>query len=234
MTGNFRSVGIGKALLFLTLVGLFACKAEDSVFDTFDQNPYGIFWASGTLVSVVSDGDTLTYDYRSGELDTDGFTINASTSYDYVNLQPYKAIVGRLDYPVVEIFSLQVTSLTEVSAGFGTEWTAEEIDELLFLDDTLRIGYGPGQAILGIHHPAFNYNAGTFKTRPEENEAGITGSPEGWVVITKREPYSVTHNGQSRSGLRLWCTYQGRLNGQFGQPDYIARGDACLFFEYPR
>ncbi len=220
---------------FLILAGLLftSCKS-DKPFDLDPEDPgTGIFEARGTLTPMEVGLTSLEYAYISGEIDPWGHSIVASTYADYVNNSPYKSIIGRLTHPSVDIFSIAIHSESPFDPGsmiWG--WTEEEVSNLLQPGDTLSIGYGPGEAILGIAHPAFNHPTGPFYTLPSENFEGINLDGPGYIIIEQVEPYSATAYEITRTGLRVHVRYQGRLNGVLGQQDYWAQGTAVLFFEY--
>lgn len=219
--------------LFLTGFLLSACKSDKS----FDLDPIdpgtGIFEARGTLTPMEGGFTSLDYTYISGEIDPWGQSIVASTYADFVNYSPYKTIVGRLTNPSVDIFSIGIQSQDPFdTSSTKWDWEQSELANLLQPGDTLTIGYGPGQAILGVSHPSFDHPTGPFYTLPSENYEGINNGGAGFVIIDEVEPYSASAYEITRNGLRIHVHYQGRLNGVLGQPDYWAVGTAVLFFEY--
>ena len=210
-----------------------ACKS-DKLFDLDPIDPgTGIFEARGTLTPLASGITSLTFAYISGETDPWGLPVVASTSTDFVNHSPYKTIIGRLTHPSMDIFSIAVQSREPFDASnMVWGWTETEMEELFQTGDTLFIGYGAGEAILGVAHPEFNYPAGPFYTSPTENLEGINADGPGFVIIERVEPYMASAYEITRSGLRVHLRFQGRLNGVLGQQDYWAQGTAVLFFEY--
>ncbi len=220
---------------FLILGGLLltSCKS-DKVFDLDPTDPgTGIFEARGTLTPLEGGFAELTFAYISGEIDPWGYSIIASTYEDFVNNSPYKTLVGRLTHPSVDIFSIGIQSKEPFDASnMVWGWSKTEIDNLLQPGDTLSIGYGPGEAILGVGHPDFNHPTGPFYTVPTENQGGINPNGPGFVIIDTVEPYMASAYEITRAGLRVHVRYQGRINGIFGQPDYWVTGTAVLFFEY--
>lgn len=209
------------------------CKSDKDFQEQPGEPPTGIFYATGTLTPLAPGLDTISFAYRSGEEDPWGNTVVASTYPDYVNFPPYKSLIGELRQPAIPIFSIGIQSLTEFESSLmDWTWTGEEVNELLTAGDTLSIGYGPGQAILGINHPVFQRPTGPIYTLPEENKEGINAQGAGRIIIRSVQPYSATAYEITRAGLRVEASYQGRLNGVFGQPDYWAEGETALFFEY--
>lgn len=212
---------------------LTSCKSDK----TFDLDPIepetGIFEARGTITPLNGGISTWAFAYVSGEQDLWGKTVVASTYDDYVNYSPYKTIVGRLTHPSVDIFSISIQSEDPFdAANMVWQWSEAEIDQLFHPGDTLRIGFGPGEALLGVAHPEFNNPAGPLYTSPSENIEGINTDGPGFVIIDDVEPYTATAYEKTRAGLRVHMRYQGRLNGVLGQPDYWVSGTAVLFFEY--
>ncbi len=223
-----------KPLILLLVFTLFtACKSDK----TFDLDPVepatGIFEARGTITPLNGGISSWTFAYISGETDPWGNTVVASTYNDYVNYNPYKTIVGRLTHPSVDIFSISIQSQKPFDpANMAWQWSESEIDQLFQPGDTLRIGFGPGEAVLGVAHPEFNNPTGPLYTSPSENIEGINADGPGYVIIDDVEPYTATAYEKTRAGLRVHMHFQGRLNGILGQTDYWTEGTAVLFFEY--
>lgn len=229
----FFNSGHKLLLLVLAIALLAGCKSDK----TFDLDPIeqetGIFEARGTITPLSGGISSWAFAYISGEPDPWGKTVVASTYDDYVNFSPYKTIVGRLTHPSMDIFSISIQSEDPFdAANMAWNWSESEIDQLLQPGDTLRIGFGPGEAILGVAHPEFNNPAGPLYTLPAENFEGINADGPGYVVIDDVEPYTATAYEKTRAGLRVHMHYQGRLNGILGQADYWTEGTTVLFFEY--
>ena len=226
-----------RSYLIALFIGLLllvqACKSDSMLEEPPTETPTGLFYATGTLTPLAPGLDTVQFAYRSGEEDPWGNTVVASTYQDYVNFAPYKSLIGELRQPAIPIFSIGVQSLNEIAANqLEWTWTEPEVSDLLVPGDTLSIGYGPGQAILGINHPVFQYPTGPLYTLPEENEQGFSPLGKGRIIIRSVEPYSATAYEVTRAGLRVKAAFRGRLNGVLGQPDYWAEGEAVLFYEY--
>lgn len=229
---SFNST-IHLLLLLLAFTLVTSCKSDKS----FDFDPIepatGIFEARGTITPLIGGISSWDFAYISGEMDLWGKTVVASTYDDYVNYNPYKTIVGRLTNPSAEIFSISIQSQDPFdAANMAWEWSESEIGQLFQPGDTLRIGFGPGEAVIGVAYPEFNNPAGPLYTSPSENIEGINADGPGFVIIEQVEPYMASAYEITRAGLRVHLRYQGRLNGVPGQPDYWATGTAILFFEY--
>ncbi len=219
-------------VLFASLL-ITSCKSDKS----FDFEPIapekGIFEARGVLTPLDGGITALDFAYISGEKDALGQDIVASTSTDYVTHSPYKTIIGRLGQSDRDLFSIAIQSREQFDSGsmiWG--WSEQEIEQLFLPGDTLLIGFGPGEAIVGVAHAGFDLTAGPAYTSPSENKEGINVDGPGFVIIEQVEPYSATANDITRDGLRTHVRYQCRLNGVAGLPDFWAAGTAVLFFEY--